>query len=732
MWFFYLIFLCVSPLTLLGGLSDSFHDSKTKNKYSAFDLSIPKDQPQIILDLNHPCYEDGVLSTKEGGVLIAPNFRVQAQSFIYTHNLDIDPPVFTIECHGNLLIDYQEWVLVGDSLYYDFLTHTGFLIHGKTAQPPWYLGGNEILLFEDGHLIVIDGFLTTSEAKYPDIAIRSPKITLSKNHVMEAKNITFTIEEIPVFWFPQICFDLENCRNTPFAVKFGWGGFMGSYLGLLYHFLNWKDFQGTARIDEFFGHGLGGGIETRYHQKFKSTQFYTRSYYVHDIAINDPNDRDRYQFQGTYHDSFYGMSIDGMYDYVSDPNMASDFQIQDFELPTAGRTQLELKKQTDLWIAALFGNVRINSFQSVNQELPTFSFYLHPFQIPHTGIIIENIFKASYLNYAFSEDVHGKNFQSGRISFSPHAYRPFLFGPITATPEVAFIGIGYTNTPSGNSAGQGIGKFGIHFNSCLSKSNQRLKHLVKPYIDYTYLTQPSVSNNDHFIFTINDGYHQLNLLKMGIENKIFVKGSSGIFQPLTVDAWANIFIDQKTHRKAIPKGYLNIEWQPSQSLLFTLDGGWNFLNDQVDFFSGRIDATVSHHLAFGLDYCYHSKFDWRKADFYNFILESAHNEKELLESPLSFRRQTLLFRMFIRPTPNWTAQLDSRYGWNRGHQTFIGKNGELFREKQKNFLEYQVEFRRTLFNHWDLRLIYEKRVADHRYLISLKINPERPPKLSYR
>src|SRR5690606_23009477 len=61
-------------------------------------------EPNIIVDLSNPLFEDGVLSTSEGGVLTAPFFRVQAQRLVYTRNLECDPPVFTIQCEGNILI----------------------------------------------------------------------------------------------------------------------------------------------------------------------------------------------------------------------------------------------------------------------------------------------------------------------------------------------------------------------------------------------------------------------------------------------------------------------------------------------------------------------------------------------------------------------------------------------------------------------------------------------------
>ena len=97
----------------------------------------------VIVDLIDPLYENGTLTTVNGGILTATNLRIQAQKITYVRKLDDENPTFTVFCEGNILIDYLDWVLVGDSLSYDFLTHKGYLINGRTAVPPWYIGGRK-------------------------------------------------------------------------------------------------------------------------------------------------------------------------------------------------------------------------------------------------------------------------------------------------------------------------------------------------------------------------------------------------------------------------------------------------------------------------------------------------------------------------------------------------------------------------------------------------------------
>ena len=674
-------------------------------------------EENVVVEMRNPCYENGVISTDQGGILTAPYFHVQSQKVVYTKKCVQDTQIMTLECEGNILIDYQQWVLAGDYLYYDFITNSGFLRRGRTAKPPWYAHGEEILLLKSGDLVAINGFITTSEETNPDVVFRSQRIVLTPQKVVSADNVNFWVKKLPFFWFPKMKIDLDNNGHSPFAVKFGWGGFLGSHLSLLYNFLSWGELKGIARLDGFFGHGLGGGIETRYNPKFKTTECYTRSYYAHDISIDDPNKRDRYRLQGTFYDCIKGISVNGMYDYVSDAQMAADFYIHDFEIPTAGRTQLELKKRETSWIANLFTTVRVNDFQSINQELPTFAFTVHPFEIANTGIILENTFQASYLSYVFSDDVkNATDFHSGRIFTHPYMYRPTQLGPVTVTPECGFIGIAYTNTPHDNFVGQALGEIGCRAHTSIYKNFCNHKHVFAPYLKYNYLTEPRVATGDHYIFTINDGYDYLNVLRFGCENSLFYRTESCVERPFWFDLWGNGFFNEKTIPKLIPKIYLQTIWKPYHRFLVGTEGGWNFEKGLLDYYNARVGWTVSNYVAFGFEYRHRSSFDWRKADFYNFILESVRSQDALLASPLSDRRDTFLFNTFIRLTPDWTIKLELRRGWNR--------------ISQPCYLEYQATLNTILFNHWKLQFIYDKREADHRYAFSLKLNPGPPPKKS--
>lgn len=680
----------------------------------------------MTVDLSNPLYHDGVLSTEEGGVLTGPGIRIQARKVVYTRLLDATPPVMSAYCEGDLLVDYNGKTLVGESLFFDLLTNNGVLVGGRTALPPWYVGGEVAELCSNGDVIIRNGYITTSQGGERAVELHTPFILLSKdNSTLTAQNITFRINTIPLLWLPKIQLDLQQVNEYPFAVTFGWGGYPGTHLGIRYQFLKWNDLKGYARADVFFGQGIGVGIETQYCPSDSWAEWYTRNYYANDIAIFDPRRRDRYRFQGTYFNLVWEdtTTLNAVYDIVSDGEFATEYNTEDFALKTADRTELEIRRQDDSWIARLFTQVRVNSFQSVEQKLPEFAWTWHPFEIGESGIIAQNVFKAAYNYYVSSDEIPlGPNFQAGRMEVRPYFYRPFPFGPFTLTPEAGFIGIAYSNGPNKKSVGQALGDLGLRFETALAKHFNCFKHVIEPYAHYHVYTAPRSAIDHHFVFTLEDAYTTLQLVRFGVRQSLFYREGCCIGRPLWIDLWANAFFDVPTIAQTIPKGYVNLEWSPLQRLEMGIDSGWNFQEKQLDFYNIWANWTWTQNFATTVEYRHRGRFAWRKADFYNFILEASRFQEILLNSPESDRRDTLLTRLFYRLNPNWAAKFELRHGWNRliANQT-----------RQRSYTEYLISLDTVAFEQWRLGFTYEAREADKRFYFTLKLAPSPPGKCPF-
>jgi hypothetical protein len=385
-----------------------------------------------------------------------------------------------------------------------------------------------------------------------------------------------------------------------------------------------------------------------------------------------PNPARRYRVQG----DFCSKSEDDKthvklsWDKYSDVRMPSDFKSEDFEVNPAKITLLYLSRRDDSYIASLRLRPRANPFESIKQDLPTAILAIRPLELGYSGIYSSNYLKASYLDFVYSNQLseHLSSYHSPRIEVREKFYRPCHFGGFTMTPQIGGIGIFYGNSPSSRPQWLGSLIYGISAETRGIRQFSRYKHQIEPYAEYIGLSTPTVSPDQHYIFSIQDGYDRLNQLKLGVRNLLFSKRRPGKEPSFVADLYINAFFADFAIPQVIPYGYLDLSWR-LPSVHFTWCSAWNFRHDTVQYSNARLLWTVNENIALSIEGRYRSHYDWRKADHENYILDVSRSESELLRSPLSDRRITLLTNAFIRITPFWECHIQSHHGFFRVNET---------------------------------------------------------------
>lgn len=671
---------------------------------------------EFSVDLKNPRFSQGVISTEEGGVITGPFMRIQAQKIVYTNRMDQGVHIQTIEAEGDLLMEYAGRAFVGSKLEFDCVKKTGTLYDGKTFVDIWFLGGDRIELKEDGSFYITGAFITTSENQESlwDINAKTMKVTEEK--LLSAKNIRFRFLKIPLFWLPSFKSSLKKFSEPPVRYKVIWDKSLGPRATVRYRVLSWEDINLFLRADYRWGRGWGGAVESEYFSKETSTTFVTRSYGAHDKEFPNEKGNNRYRFQGLYHkDSQDERSqLHLTWDKLSDSRMVSDFVSEDFEINTEKRTRFFCSHQFDA--ALLRANVepRVNSFDSIDQQLPYVFSVIRPFELGSSGIFSSNTINAGYLNYVFANDLRSEfhrlglksSTRSARVETRNTLYRPFGAGPVVFTPQVGLIGIFYGNNPKSQAVWQGIGSYGFNLNTQLHKRYAHSLHLTKPYLQFTGLTPPTSTLNDHFYFDLHDGYHQINQLKIGWKNTLFPLKNIHLFPTLSLDLYTLAFLGNKALDRTFAKSYCTLEWlRPSYHIKGAV--AWNHEKNVWDFSNISTDITVSEDIAFGVELRHRSAYDWRKADHTNFILDVARPISELQDSSLSDRRNTFLTRSFFRLAPKWDLKILTKTGWARAH------------EPAYNSMSFQLDT--LLACSWKWRLTYERMPNDNRFSNSFSL-----------
>lgn len=218
-------------------------------------------QEGVTVDLREPLYTDGILSTEKGGVISASEIRIQATHLRYIRKKVDEKTIWTIEGEKNLIVEFGDYVFVGEKLFYDFETKEGVIYQGKTAVEPWYFGGERLELRSDGSYIIYNGYATTSEKDVPDWGIYSQVIEIEKENYLKAEQIYIKAFNYTVLWIPAFRANLNFIFDNPIRYRFRWGGRQGPRFGLTYEVFSWENWKTFVRFDYRLTRGPGGELK---------------------------------------------------------------------------------------------------------------------------------------------------------------------------------------------------------------------------------------------------------------------------------------------------------------------------------------------------------------------------------------------------------------------------------------------------------------------------------------
>ncbi len=669
----------------------------------------------IQVELKEPSFKEGILETTQGGIILGKGkasqkkLRIQARKMSYTDTEEIKRVV----AEGDLLLEYEGRFFTGTKLEYDFLAHTGILTDGRTAEGIWFIGGDKILLREDGSFKLENAFVTTSEGQDRTWDISASSIDVTSDRQLSASMIYLNVLHIPCLWLPSFKSNLGTFADPPIRYKLTFDKGLWPKATFRYRIFSIEEFNLFARLDYRLKEGLGATLESEYLAKDGRTTFVTKSYGAYNKIVYDEPGLKRYRLQGLLtHESLDKKTNTHLtYDKFSDLKMISDFPSSDFEISTQKRTRLLINHQEDIVFATFTLEPRLNSFESLNQKLPLFKTGVRPFALGDSGIISENSANAGYLDYVYAHDLIHKypslrETHAARLETKNKLYRPFAAGPLHLTPYVGVVGIFYNNNPWKQSVGQGSIIYGGDIRAPLYKNFSNYKHTINPYLVYTGLSHPRASLSNHYTFSIDDGLYQLSSLKIGLQNTVTFLTSSFFSPDLSLDLYTYGFYSSKTFTKLFPKWYLLTSWNHS-SYLFEGHLCFNAQENVLDFSNLLGEITVNEHLAFALEFRHRSRFDWRKADHENFLVDMARPISELTESPLSDGRNTVLGRMQVRFSPKWTCHLSSHYGYGR--------------RSEPSYRSFAVDAITLLSSKWQLKFSYLHTTNDDRFSMQMQL-----------
>ncbi len=658
------------------------------------------------IKLEAPVYKDGVTTTEDGGVVTGKDLYLQAKKMKYVQRAVAGHMVRRIEAEDELFFRFKNRIYTGDRLEYDLDKQTAVIYNVRTDAGLWFLGGSKIFLNPDGSGIIDDCKMSPDDNQSDDWTIQAKEVHLSKNNTLKAKSVRFMMFKKPVFWIPTLSKDLNKDASLPIKYRVGYYGRRNLRLGLSYNFESGENWNNKVLFDISTLRGLAGGFATEYKNPNNKETFGLFNYYAHDIATNDSDRTDRYRFQGKYTNSLFDdkVSFRAGYDKISDPEFPGDFTSRGLDSARAAPTEAQFTRKDPNWVSSLNAKLRINSFQTVKQQLPLFTFNMRPVELGQSQIVLDNRFTAGYLNYQYAHktpDVH--NFHSSRMDLGQKLYRPSPISIFSFTPHAGYRVIGYGNSPQHESKllAQGIAGFDLH--TRFKRSSDGISQAVEPYLQYDYYSKPTVNPDKHYLFDLQDGLYRQDVARFGARN--FVSFRNGSL--LNFDVYARSFFNSPNVGSHIPKVHLDSVWRPTDYTEYTLNSAWDTKHNNISHLNLRTDITFSEDLAVALEYRHRNAYSWRKTDHDNFMIDTFRSQRALRHSLMSDKRDTFLTQVYLRLMPQLALDFRTRHGWGRKHA--------------RSYNEYEVNCITLFRNVVKVTLTFRHRATGNDYSIDFSL-----------
>ena len=448
---------------------------------------------------------------------------------------------------------------------------------------------------------------------------------------------------IPVLWLP-VFYKPRDESPGICSVVFGKSSDWGYFISMRkrFRFLDYPALSVQLMGDYYSLRGFGYGINGHANTEDSRTEFLV--YSIHDNHPYKESDyrkhrlkvhADRYDFRVSNVTHITPrLDFRGAFEYTSDYYFTRDFFNSRYSSDPQPSTYVALEQQFDIFSASVYFRARVNSFYSTVEKIPEVRLDFHRQQIFDTPLYYQGDFSADYMRMRwikFDEDPKPKlrlkdyelhDYESFRLDTTHFIYLPLQKFGFSLIPRAGFKLTAYSNSskhpvsaddliklltaadPTSNGLGnlnnydrhggsrvRAVGELGAEASFKIHNTWQNarsdflgidgLRHVMRPYINYTYISKPNVNRKYLYYFDDIDRIEKENFFRFGVENRLQTRsGDTGIREYFSMENYWDLYMEKSEDELSnIGNFCTKLSFNPIRNLTlsteFSIDGGGN-------------------------------------------------------------------------------------------------------------------------------------------------------------
>ena len=460
---------------------------------------------------------------------------------------------------------------------------------------------------------------------------------------------------VPLLWLPAFYKPRDESPGIS-SVTFGksknWGYFVS--LRKRFQLMDYPSLSVQLMGDYYSLRGFGYGANGRFDMDNSRTDFFAYSIYDnHPYKESDyrryrlkvPSARFNFRISNVTHIT-PRLDFRGAAEFTSDYFFTRDFFNARYNANPQPSTFAALEQQFDIFSTSLYFRLRTNRFYSTVEKIPEVRVDLHRQQIFNLPLYYQGDLSAGYMRMRWMDfdrapnfnlhlkDYHLKDYETFRFDTTHFVYLPLQKFGFSLIPRAGIKLTAYSNSSkhgvsskdltrlfsaaSPTSLGMGdlnnydhkggsrvrvVGELGAEASFKIHNTWQNLRsdflgidglrHVMRPYINYTYISKPNVDRKYLYYFDDVDRIEKENFFRFGLENRLQTRsGDEGVRQYFSMENYWDLHLEKSTENSDLSNVgnfCTKLTFSPIRGLTFatdfSIDLGHN--NDPVEPFRRR-------------------------------------------------------------------------------------------------------------------------------------------------
>lgn len=545
---------------------------------------------------------------------------------------------------GNVLLNDGRGLIQGKNIFYNFDTKLGKIVEAHIKAAPYYGIAPEVEKLP-AKFILYNGDITTCNLDQPHYRLHAREIEIFPEEKIIAKGVKLIVGDVPIMYFP-IYEQYIKDRKNGFSFTPGQSKEWGTFLLNAYRFYFNDDLRGLLRFDWRENKGLGGGADLELISEDYGNGLFR--YYIiredlHGRGEVEPffKNADRYKIEYRHkwdidNDDHITLEIN---DY-SDVNFLKQYYYRQYEIESQPKSYFLYSHSYPNATASLLLQKRFNQFYSETEKIPEVKLETVKQRIMESSFYYAN---ASSITSLTSRTAYtDQDEDTVRFDTYNQLSYPFKFAFLRLEP---YVGPRYTYYSKDKNGKEDLFRYvfytgcslltklyrtfgDININSYGLEIN-KLRHIITPSLDYSYINDPTLPSDRLTAFENIDSIAQQNTVILSLENKLQTKRGGQSEDFLTFIVKSPYSFKLEGHGGRFSDLEFDLEVFPNSWLKYWSDAKFDFRRRSFREANFNIEFPLGEKGSIGAGYSYSSGYysTGQDSEIFTFNFERQLNPK---------------------------------------------------------------------------------------------------------